>query len=89
MAVLALYDMLSEFCHPNADNRTVGIRYGPIDQDDAIVTYSGMREWTPGAIKGARLSMIAVIEAVDIHIDAHNAIFDSAQDLILQVSLAQ
>jgi len=86
MAALGLYDMLSEFCHPNAANRSIGIESGSHLSDEAtVVCFAGLR-WTPEATKGVWLSIIGMIEAIDIHIGAHNAVHESSHDLIVGVT---
>ncbi|MCH7727729.1 MAG: hypothetical protein IH991_14795 [Planctomycetes bacterium] len=88
MEVLGLYDMLSEFCHPNADNRSIGTKANRLEEGIAIVDVVGTRSWTPGTIKGTRLSMIGIIEAIDIHVGANDAIHDSAQELCEHLALS-
>lgn len=88
MAVLGLYAMLSEFCHPNADNRSLGTKASRLEEETAVVDFVGTRSWTPGTIKGIELSIIGIVQAVDIHGGAHNAIYDSAHKLGVQLTLS-
>lgn len=88
MWILGLYDMLSEFCHPNADNRSLGVEESRVNEATAIVDFVGKRSWTRGAIKGASLSMFGIVEAIDIHVAAHNSIHDSTHELCVHLALS-
>ena len=77
MELLPTYDFLSEFCHPNAENRRIGFVSSELEAGDAVVEFSGGRCLTPGTRNGIWLGIIGMIHAIDIHLAAHNEIYES------------
>jgi len=87
MYTLGIYHMLSEFCHPNADNRNLGV-HTSTSKDVHFVEFT--RKWpTKRETKGIMLGMWGVIKAIDVHIQADNAIQESMQDLYNEIDLGK
>ncbi len=72
--ILGLYALLSEFCHPNADNRELAVVERNLTNDRATIEVARGNAWGPARKKGVGLGLIAIGSAVYIHVESCNCI---------------
>ncbi len=77
MDVLYLYAVLSEFCHPNADNRALAVTDKESTEEVARLEVDGTGgAWSPVRRKGLDYSLVGIAAASHVHIEAMKQLTD-------------